>query len=638
MKLQTSTSETQGFWVLLTRFIWSLLGGLLLFPDHFYIQEGSGLDPSWKMTLDMAFREGLRWGRDFMFTYGPLGIVSARLPSLEYGWLYLASDLFVLSQLLIVAWRLSRLITSLPTLLCGCGALLLFGWSPFYIELPILITILAFTHVAAFLRNEASVWWLGIAGLNSTAALFIKLNVGILGVMVCGAASIVPLFGGRKGRVAAIGIGWGSIALGLGVALWFLPVELGPYLWYSYQIASGFNESMGVTPPGRQPFLWCAVAVFIAWAGALAVHAKDIVSSLSKLFIAGVASLFLFVLFKQGFVRADGHELTFFTFAPMVLAIACRYLGTARQHECFAAVAVAVAAGLPIWHDHFTTQVWKGQWKGLFDYSREAREVLLEQRIPVAHPRPHLIATAEVQALIGDSSVDVIPWEQSIIYYNTFRYNPRPVMQSYTAYTPGLIEVNRKKLESETAPEFVFLGPWCIDGRFCQGEDIGARDALLRWYQVVGNANDHLLLQRRSKPRTSSKRELQRGLARLGEWVHVPEEMSAMTYLTAKFAYSLPGVARLLLYKPVETRILVRLEDGSVQDFRAVRASLATGVPISRLIGDSKQLNHLHRGRLRRLPRIEAFQITSPSSYGLQLEYSYLLESSFVAFEKGGSE
>ena len=43
---------------------------------------GAGLDPSWVIGLHLAADKGMIFGRDLVFTYGPLGYLSARaLPS-----------------------------------------------------------------------------------------------------------------------------------------------------------------------------------------------------------------------------------------------------------------------------------------------------------------------------------------------------------------------------------------------------------------------------------------------------------------------------------------------------------------------------------------------------------------------------
>ena len=41
---------------------------------------GPGVDASWNAGLAMAVEQGLHFGRDVVFTYGPLGFLSTPLP------------------------------------------------------------------------------------------------------------------------------------------------------------------------------------------------------------------------------------------------------------------------------------------------------------------------------------------------------------------------------------------------------------------------------------------------------------------------------------------------------------------------------------------------------------------------------
>lgn len=54
---------------------------------------------------------------------------------------------------------------------------------------------------------------------------------------------------------------------------------------------------------------------------------------------------------------------------------------------------------------------------------------------------------SEITDKIGRKSVDIVPWEIVFPYFNRLNYNPRPVVQSYAAFTPYLINLNYEKYE-----------------------------------------------------------------------------------------------------------------------------------------------------------------------------------------------
>lgn len=69
-------------------FLLSLIASYLIFPSNLYnflypLQESENhvwmsLDPSWQLTLNYAYLNNMEWGKDFVFTFGPLGFLSTK--------------------------------------------------------------------------------------------------------------------------------------------------------------------------------------------------------------------------------------------------------------------------------------------------------------------------------------------------------------------------------------------------------------------------------------------------------------------------------------------------------------------------------------------------------------------------------
>ena len=49
-------------------------------PDALLRIPSVGLDPSWEIGINLAVQNHMRFGQDFVFTFGPLGILATRLP------------------------------------------------------------------------------------------------------------------------------------------------------------------------------------------------------------------------------------------------------------------------------------------------------------------------------------------------------------------------------------------------------------------------------------------------------------------------------------------------------------------------------------------------------------------------------
>ncbi len=117
--------------------------------------------------------------------------------------------------------------------------------------------------------------------------------------------------------------------------------------------------------------------------------------------------------------------------------------------------------------------------------------------------------------MIGNESVDIIPSEISYIYANALTYNPRPVIQSYTAYTGYLDGLNRIKYMSDSAPTFILFSAEAIDRRYAFFDEPQTKRAILQNYEVVSSANlddsKMILLKRRARSRDLLRVSLSEG-------------------------------------------------------------------------------------------------------------------------------
>jgi len=66
-----------GSWIVLSYLILLIV---LLFP-YYQISNipSAGIDNSWRIALEMAYQKGLIFGKDIIYTYGPLGRLTQRI-------------------------------------------------------------------------------------------------------------------------------------------------------------------------------------------------------------------------------------------------------------------------------------------------------------------------------------------------------------------------------------------------------------------------------------------------------------------------------------------------------------------------------------------------------------------------------
>lgn len=70
----------RGAWFRLAQWTSALAAWALIMPWMTWREPAGGLDPSWRIALGLIVREHFVFGRDIIFSYGPLGYLATRMP------------------------------------------------------------------------------------------------------------------------------------------------------------------------------------------------------------------------------------------------------------------------------------------------------------------------------------------------------------------------------------------------------------------------------------------------------------------------------------------------------------------------------------------------------------------------------
>ena len=156
-----------------------LLAFFFLLPDGLFIRPSAGLDPSWAIAINLAFEQGMRFGQDFIFTFGPLGIFATRVPIGVSPLALMVWDAFLLGSIaavLILALRETR--TYLSVFLAFLAALLFTVVAPFTTALINTLFIIYLFLLIYHLRRGAR-WALALAVVYCWLIFFTKANMGL---------------------------------------------------------------------------------------------------------------------------------------------------------------------------------------------------------------------------------------------------------------------------------------------------------------------------------------------------------------------------------------------------------------------------------------------------------------------------
>jgi hypothetical protein len=565
---------------------------------------GPGLDPSYAQAFGYFLRHDFQAGKDYIFTYGPLGyfLHTAYDPALywyKYAWEMSVKFIFVW-----VLFRVLQNYAALSTRLLFSAVVLAFA--PYLLRMH--------DSLYLFLIFAGGMLALNAAKLSPPLILFVavilavlalaKFTYLILGASVIGLLTIHLL--ARKPRLWALlpGGAFAMIYLGLWRALGQSLANLPQYVSTSLQIAWGYVEAMALEGNRSEVYLALAIVVMLG-AAVLGYPTRQrlAVRNCAMVALFGIA---LFLQWKHGFVRHHAHALSFFNFALLTsLTLPALFAGI---HDWTRPVQVILISYCALFSA-----------AGIFSSTRDNQDpgqLLVHMRQQLrekvrAMIRPRRLkdrlerdkAAMEVQyalpkmkAYIKDAPVDLISYEQGVLLLNRFNWHPRPIFQSYSAYTPCLLAANARFFQQERAPKFVIVHLQPIDGRLGAMEDGQALCEILRHYQPVLAEKSYLLFERSTvasapAPPASIVRQ---------QRVHFNEEIciknlpDAVQRLSIDLHYTLEGKVRKLLYKPPSAFIAVRTADNQCFTHRLVPAVARDGFLINPLLEDNTDLVNLY--------------------------------------------
>ncbi|HTL59481.1 MAG TPA: hypothetical protein VL361_27670 [Candidatus Limnocylindrales bacterium] len=572
---------------------------------------GTDDDSSWSAVLDYAHQKGLQFGADISFSYGPLGFLITPYWSPSAPLLHVTTDIVVAFGvalgLCLVVWRtglLWRCLTiSMFTLLAAnadpriellvCAGLLCWGLLCLVGSGPShRIAAVAFTAFAVF------------ATLTKMTLLF----PAILSVFVV----VGVLFFWGKTRLA-LAIGCGFLAtfflawMGLGQHF----SNLGSFLKYGVLLSAGYDQTMWAKPFPQM--LVPGVIICVLTATVIALRSWTAFGRTEPYRFWRRALLIiwllgsLFVIWKHGYVRGGrDHLVVFLTLAPTIALIVdvlpCQTARLRFYARGLGLIGCAVALLAFIWLFGAKPAAFLGRpfllavthARSLIQpahYTQTLRDLQEAERQANQLPR--------LRAKIGQASVDVFGCNQAYAVFNNLNYRPRPVFQSYAAYSAPLMDLNEQFYFSKNAPDSVLFRLSPIDDRFPALEDAALFRHLLINYQPLDLEGPFLYLKSKQQPVAPNLTLIREGGVHPGEMIGLKDFGSANIWLEIILEPSLLGQARKFLYHPSEIILTAWRQSGSTQkaSFNAPAPMLSAGFLASPLLLDNRDVLRAYAGK-----------------------------------------
>jgi hypothetical protein len=607
-----------------------LLISLAIFVPLSPVYPANTLDSGWMFALNDAIAHGRVFGRDIVFTFGPYG----SLFTAQYN---PATDRQMLWSGVLVA---SGFAASLICLTQGKQRLIALAFAFFLILLPRDTQFFAVPFLMLMLLCRVM--------LPADHPSFVAPTLGVkitlaLTVIVL---SLLPLVKGTFGMAAGAVMLLGCLLLALRghlmlaaaglaafvasmLALWGLapqPLAALPQFFLKQRpVISGYSAAMGVHGPAWQIGVFAGCCLLLAL-----LTGRPLLRSGApgRVLFAGTA-LLLFLAFKEGFIRDDDHV---FTAAAMLgvtgwgilldrvgwVPVLCLAIGMSGRS------AIDASQG--------------GLSPAIIKYVFEARtlETLDGLRVRLIEParlqHNYTTALASIRAEVKlprlQGTTDIYSADQSALLAAGLDYDPRPIPQSYSAYTLVLERENADHLTGATAPTNILFAVQPIDNRFPALEDGLSWPLLLTRYDITGLNDGFAILQKNTtrppvNPFAGSPAIA--GTFRLGQTVKLPANMP-LVWAKIDLRPSLAGKLNSFLFKPPRLDITYRFANGSAETFRYIAAMGAAGFIAAPLVQNATDFAALA------LPiNANYFAGNPPTSLSIDADYGagWLWRSSF---------
>jgi hypothetical protein len=443
-------------------------------------------------------------------------------------------------------------------------------------------------------------------------------------------------------------VSWGVLYLVYSICLFSVIANSFPswtdYLKTSLEVSSGYSSAMSLV--SSREALGLAISVLV-------------VISILIIFIAiqgslelSVALIFTLVLaFKHGFVRQDVHMLLFAASTPVISALCSSKIRRFRFQRIayfmnLYVLIIAIIFQIAIMFHYaikynlkigglINSGIAPSQVISNLSYLSDFNSLQYSVKAKSAANLSKVKLPHNVLSLVKDKTVDIIPWELSLVEANHLNWKPSPNLLSIEAYTTTLDNINFESFFKEPR-DYIFYNFSSIDDRhpffdqpktfssvFCNYEPSSASPDFIH----TSSLSNIILLAKRKSSRCSP--------TTLGETVSIPWNASrsidvsdeAIIRSNIKFKYSILGKIYKTIFRAPPVMMQVDYADGSRKKYRIIPENSDNGVIVSHLPRTDREAMSFFQGQLP--AQVKSFGFSTSNS----LLYTPNIEMTFSSYK-----
>ena len=565
-----------------------LIAGTFTFPNV----PAPGLDPSWRMALGYFYENGMQFGRDVVFTYGPLGFIMGKTYFGLQFWSLIVGQLVLAIISATVVLRQGLRLEGAKRLVFF---LFIFMFGMLYEDALHMIVLAILGFELLRLLDQPNRLHLVVIAVILAGYSQIKFTDYLLAGVIILINLSYGLWRKRGTEVALLGGVFVAVYLGIWIGCGQHLGNLPDYFRGSWQISQGYQSAMGIPTPTTA--LWKGIVVLAI----LAIYAilplflsRDKPRAWANSLLLGA---YIYLNWKHGFVRADGHMIGFFYCALLPLIAYPVLLDDPDLFRFRHRWVFAVTIAFSLWAlesaldstvrlslSWMQDRIWRNvtqvvEWK---ETRQRYRDLL-----SVARAGADLSQTRKI---VGDATIDVLGCEQSVAFFNKFNYRPRPVIQSYATFTPALAQLNGEFLASDRAPDFFLTRVETIDSRLLSMDDAQVLQLLPYRYEYLLSEKGFLLWKRLPAAFDATRyapKFIRTETAEVNREFKIKDLKEKSLWVKINLELSLLGKIRSFLYKPAQVMLNVADGGGSNRDYLMPLPMGRNGFILSPIINDT---------------------------------------------------
>jgi hypothetical protein len=178
-----------------------------------------------------------------------------------------------------------------------------------------------------------------------------------------------------------------------------------------------------------------------------------------------------------------------------------------------------------------------------------------------------------------NGTVDIYPWDQSFVIAHRLDFRPRPLFQSYSVYTPYLIEKNIEFLKSNRAPETIIFAIKEIDGRAPFMMEGASWLDLMKLYDIVDTRGEFLILKKSKIKKDYHLTQYKKQTVKFGQSIEIDSQKAVYAKIDIKKSFY--GKVTNTLFKSPVLNIELTFDNGNKQSYRIIPGIASSGFILS---------------------------------------------------------